>query len=49
MILVGVASKQREPSVIGLADGATEWMLVDIANNVVLEESTQDCLMLCHR
>jgi hypothetical protein len=40
VVLVGVASQQREPSVISLANGAAEWMLVDVANYIVLKEPT---------
>jgi hypothetical protein len=40
VVLVSVAGKQREPSVIGLANGAAKWMLVDVTNNIVLKEST---------
>jgi hypothetical protein len=40
VVLVGVASQQREPSIIGLANSAAKWMLVDVTNNIVLKEST---------
>ena len=36
--LVGVHRQQREPGVVGLADGPAERVLVDVADVEVLEE-----------
>ena len=41
VVLIGIARQQREPRGVGLVDGATKGMLVDVAHDEVIEESAE--------